>query len=56
MDKMYNLREVSALLGIKVRTVRQWVYDGKLNAIKYQDSRRWFVSESELKRITKGEI
>ena len=52
MEKYYNIRQASNLLGIKVRTVREWIRNGKLKAIKYGESNRWFISEEEIKRIT----
>lgn len=51
IERGYNLLEVAGLLGIKVRTVRQWVHDGKLTATKLAGSRRWIVMESEIKRV-----
>ena len=54
VERFYNLNEVSALLGIKVRTAREWVHNGKLNAVKYPDSKLWFVSESEIRRVQNG--
>lgn len=54
MEKCYNIRQASELLGIKVRTVRQWIADNKIKATKHTVSNRWFVSEAEIQRI-KGE-
>lgn len=51
MEKGYSLIETADLLGIKVRTARQWVYDGKIQATKIPNSRRWIVMESEVKRL-----
>ena len=51
MEKGYNLIQVSELLGIKVRTVRDWVSKGKIKANKISGSRRWIVMESEVKRL-----
>lgn len=51
MEKWYSLNETANLLGIKVRTVRKWVHDGKLHASKYPQSRRWFVTETEIQRL-----
>lgn len=51
MEKGYNLIQTANLLGIKVRTARQWVHDGKINASKIPNSRRWIVMESEIKRL-----
>lgn len=55
IERFYNLNETSALLGIKVRTAREWVKTGKLKAVKYTDSRPWYVSESEIRRIQNGD-
>lgn len=52
MEKHYNLREAAELLGIKVRTAREWVRTGKLKAKKYEGSKRWYVPESEIVRMT----
>lgn len=51
MEKGYNLMQVANLLGIKVRTVRQWIHDGKIKANKIEGSPRWIVMESEVKRL-----
>lgn len=51
IERYYNLNEASVLLGIKLRTAREWVHNGKLNAIKYPNGRQWYVSESEIRRI-----
>ena len=54
MEKMYNLKEVADILGIKVRTVREWIKTGYLKAKKYDGKRFWVVSQEEINRI-KGE-
>lgn len=51
VERYYNLNEASQLLGIKVRTAREWVHNGKLKAVKYQNGKLWFVAESEIRRI-----
>lgn len=51
MEKGYNLIETAELLGIKVRTVRKWVADGKIHARKIEGTNRWIVMESEIKRL-----
>ena len=51
MEKGYNLNEVANLLGIRVRTVRQWVKEGKIKASKITGTNRWIVLESEIKRL-----
>ena len=54
MERGYNLIEASQLLGIKVRTMRQWVHSGKAKANKIPSSRRWIIMESEIKRLQGG--
>lgn len=51
MEKAYNLIDAANLLGIKVRTARQWITDGKLKARKLAGTNRWIVMESEIKRL-----
>lgn len=51
MERGYNLIQTAELLGIKVRTVREWVHRGKIHARKIEGSRRWIVMESEIKRL-----
>lgn len=55
MEKHYSIRQASNLLGIKVRTVREWIRNGKLKAVKYGVSNRWFISEEEIARLTRGQ-
>lgn len=50
-EKHYNLREAAEILGIKIRTAREWVHKGKLRAHKYPVSNRWYVAESEIERL-----
>ena len=54
MEKYYSIRQASNILGIKVRTVREWIRNGKITAIKYGASNRWFIPESEIRRLTNG--
>lgn len=54
-QKFYTLRDVADMLGIQVRTVREWLRKGKLKAIKYENCRMWFVPQSEIDRITKSD-
>lgn len=52
----YNLRQTSNLLGIKVRTVREWIRNGKLSAQKDPFNKRWFVTEEEISRIKERQV
>ena len=51
VEKYYGIKKTSELLGLKMRTVRDWVVKGKIKAIKYQGSNRWSIPESEVKRV-----
>ena len=51
IEKGYNLLQVAELIGLKVRTVRLWAQTGKIKANKIPGTRRWIVSESEVKRL-----
>ena len=55
IERHYNLNEVSVLLGIKVRTAREWIHNGKMKAVKYTNSPQWYVPESEIRRIQHGD-
>ena len=50
-EKRYNLRQAAELLGIKVRTVREWIRLDKIKAEKYECSNRWFITEGEISRL-----
>ena len=51
LERMYNIRDTALLFGVKVRTVRQWIKDNRINGIKIAGSNRWSVSESEIDRV-----
>lgn len=50
----YKLSVAAPILGIKLRTLRQWIIDGKIKAFKYPDSRNNYIAQSEIDRM-KGE-
>lgn len=51
MEKVYNLKEAAAILGVSVRTLRYWIQTGVMHAGKYNTSKRRYVFESEIKRM-----
>lgn len=53
-NRNFSVNGAALMLGIKPRTVRQWIKDGKLNAQKYEFSNRWYVSEEEIDRVKKA--
>lgn len=55
MENGYTLKDVAKVTGLKVRTVRQWVHDGKLRAVKPKGAKQWVVSESEIRRLQNGD-
>lgn len=57
MEGYCTLRETAQVLGIKVRTIREWIRKGKIKAEKnnYKHSNYWYISESEISRIKRGE-
>lgn len=52
--KTYSIKQASNLLGIKVRTTREWLRKGKLNGVKDDSSKRWVIPEEEIKRLKEG--
>lgn len=54
MEGYNNLRHSAQMLGIKVRTLRQWIRDNKVKAVKYPNCNMWFISTEEIRRIQNG--
>ena len=50
---MYRITEVAKILGFKERTVRRWIVDGKIKAVKIMSE--WRIPEEEIERLKKGE-
>ena len=48
---MYSIRDVANIVGVKVRTVREWIRLGKIKGEKNPISRRWFFTKEEVDRI-----
>lgn len=51
MEKFYSLVEASEILGIKLRTVRQWVSEGYLQAKRYNSKKKLYIPQSEIERV-----
>lgn len=47
----YELHVAAELLGKKVRTIRYYISNGKLKAIKSPTGYRWLVSQEEIERV-----
>lgn len=54
MEKNFDLLETSKILGVKVRTIREWVKSGFIVAKKYDGKHKWYISETEIERIQKN--
>lgn len=44
-----TLREASDALGVKVRTLREWIRLGKIKATKSESGYRWEIDEADVK-------
>lgn len=53
-EKMFTIRETSRILGLRERTIREWIHREKLKAVKYTGGRMWHIPESEIQRVTEG--
>lgn len=51
MEKHYSLIETAEILGVKVRTLREWLKTGYLTAHKHDNKPKWYVSQSEIERL-----
>lgn len=51
MEKQYNIKEAAEILGIAVRTVREWIKTRKISAHKYPNGKHLFIAQSEIDRI-----
>ena len=51
MENGYNTIQAAELLGVKPRTIREWLHNGKIKANKIPNSDRWIIMESEIKRM-----
>ena len=50
-ERYYNFRELEKLMGVSRSTLKRWVYEGKLTAVKQgrqSGGAPWYVSETSL--------
>lgn len=52
-ERMYKISDVISLLGLSRRTIKQYIYDGKLRAQRFTDgpTSPWYISESALREF-----
>ena len=48
---MVNIQKASEMLGVKVRTIRPGIREGKIPARKYPISNRWFIDEKDIEEL-----
>lgn len=49
--KNYSIREAAIAIGVKVRTIRDWIANRKILAHKAKNNWYWLVSEDEVERV-----
>lgn len=52
-DRLLPTEEVAEMLAVSPKTVRRWIAEGELPAVKLH--RRWRVRAAELDRLFEGE-
>ena len=52
--KYYTVRQASEILGLRVRTIREWIKLGRIKAVKLGGSNRWFISHDEIAHLVNG--
>ena len=51
---MKTIKEVAVIFGVSNETIRRWIRDGKIKAIKV-NKRLFRIEDSEIERLKKGE-
>ncbi|MEM1632448.1 MAG: IS607 family transposase, partial [Thermofilum sp.] len=51
-ERLYRTSEVAELLNISVSTVKKWIKQGRLHALRV--GKLWMIPESEVRRILSG--
>ena len=49
----YTIPQASRVRPISVRTLRQYIRDGKVQAVKNETNYQWLIPESEIERLKK---
>lgn len=50
MEK-YDIKDTARMCGVKVRTVRQWIREGRIRAEKQENGWWWMIPTSEIERV-----
>lgn len=49
--KLITIRQAAKILNRRVRTVRDWIHKGKIDAVKGINGYRWYVFLDEIERL-----
>ena len=52
--QLIKLKTASKMLGISVRTLREWIKLNKIKAVKLEGCPMWFISSKEIERKIRG--
>lgn len=55
MGVNYTVDEAAKMLKLKVRTVREMIRTGRIEAFKYPSGKMWLIPQTEIERLTKNE-
>ena len=55
IEMEYGITEAAVRLGMKARTVREWIRNGKIKAHK-NTSGKWVIMENEIERIIEEKV
>lgn len=50
---LFDLKEAAEALGVNERTIRQYLYDGKIKGVKI--GRKWQISKEALEAFCRGQ-
>ena len=53
MRMLLTTRQAAEYIGIKVRTLRQWVRDGKIKVVRLENDNRLYFDASDVERAKK---
>ena len=48
----YTVDEAAKVLKLKVRTVREMIRTGRIEAFKYPNGKMWMIPQAEIERLT----
>lgn len=56
LPKFYSTPQVAKMFSVTVGTVRDWIREGKLEAVKPGGRGHWRVAEEELRRFANEQL